>query len=89
MHPSGAGGFTLGGDVCLAGLWCGNVIPGANTGLLTSEGCSSLKEETHTLMMVLICELTAEGASVAHRHIANDSWRAETYEKKVKLHFYW
>lgn len=29
-------------SVCLEGLWCVNVIPGANTGLLTSEGCGLL-----------------------------------------------
>lgn len=41
--PIRRGGFTFWvvmQCVCLAGLWCGNVIQGANTGLLTSEGCS-------------------------------------------------
>lgn len=39
-------------SACLAGAWCGNVIPGVNTGLLTSEGCSPpwtphSRKETH------------------------------------------
>ena len=45
-------------SVCLTGLWCGNLIPEANTGLLTSEGWCLLW--MLPFMMANICELTAK-----------------------------
>lgn len=55
-------------SACLAGAWCGNVIPGVNTGLLTSEGCSPpwrlTRGEKHTLMLHLR-EVTGKRAKPA------------------------
>lgn len=51
--------------VCLEDLWCGNVIPGANTGLLKGVawcGCLHQGEKQALMRTVHACELTAKGA---------------------------
>lgn len=78
-------------SACLAGAWCGNVIPGVNTGLLTSEGCSPpwtphSRKETHfdappprsDGKTCKACRVHTHAACIGTVCLPNHTYRAQT-----------